>query len=149
MNLTEKEKQSKVEVGDEYKEEVHPIFHVLRKIMMFVHQDKLENRIEKNKEKIKAIHWELKPLEESDIGLMAYRLIAFIDGKKHRVEKNNIYEPSYFHKREAEIYISNLMNKYPEIEQSVNLIKIHRFDQAEFNRIESSAMPAKKKMNIG
>ena len=118
-------------------EPIHPIFGILRKVMGFKHEKKLEEIIESKKDRISNIHWILKPLEEIGYGIMHYRVIANIDGKSIRVEKDNEREPSSFTKREAEYFISKMMDRYPEIEQDVNLKKIHNVDTSKFERIST------------
>ena len=126
----------------EYKEyeeferkDISPFFTILRKVMRFKHENDFSEIIEKKKPQ--KIDWTMKPLEESGTGIMQYRVIANIDGRKVRIEKNNIYQPASFTKREGELFISKIMDKYPEIEQSVNLIKLYIIDKSKFEKVDT------------
>lgn len=120
---------------DMEKDDSHPVFAILRKVMKFIHENKFEELIsEKNPKKI---DWVMKPLEESGAGLMQYRVIAILDGKTFRIEKNDIFQPSSFSKREAEVFISKVMDNHPEIEQNVELKKMYRIDTTTFERVSS------------
>lgn len=123
------------------RESNHPVFNILKKILKFVHENDFENFIVEKS--IQKINWVMKPLEESGAGIMQYRVIAIMDGKKVRIEKDSIYEPSSFNKQEAELFISKIMDNHPDIEQNVNLMKIYKIDTAVFEKVNT-----KKKLSM-
>lgn len=127
----------KNELEDIEKNKEHPIFNIIKKIMKFETIENFNQMMLKEYENIKEIKWIMKPLEENGIGIMQYRVIANIGKKKIRIENNNPYHPASFSKKEAENFISKIMDDFPKVKQDVNLIKLYKIDKSVFEKVDT------------